>query len=665
MLADLTEEERFLYALLMDESGVDVSEFLWVDPTSKDDLFRAYDYQFSLYRSPARLQVDLLGRSLGKALSQDTPIPTLGGWSEMGCLQVGDLVFDEEGSPTEITGVSAIQYERPCYRVAFDDGNSIVADGEHLWPVDEFVGGSEWIRRTITTSELHAGMVSGSGVSRWRTLPTPILYEGTNPLSRGFTITTVDPVESVPVRCIQVAASSRLYLAGKGMVPTHNSLGIQMRAFAFPFSNPGEEMLITAPEMIHLDPVTKAVERRLEGVRIGREMLKTSATSRGLTHRPFEATFKNGARIIGRIPQADGKGVKGSCGGNTLVLTIDGHVPADKVKVGDRVLTAEGRFMPVLHVYSSDAECVEVAGAGHRGLVVSSNHRFWARRNVNPQRARNLTPATWLIVSDDEAAERWYWASPTQFPSMPIPQFPPDVKDDSAFLWMCGRYVADGCLVVSGGSHLNAIAISDSLDGIQQFDAVARLAGYEPHRRFNSGAHEAWVHRATLARWLYEHFGRYSEGKRVPTWLLGAPGFLRNPFLDGYLSGDGYYNQGNRRWEASSASRDLALGIKFLGQVHGYSTGFTWVDPKVTHIMGRELPKKPRRSFRVNLSEHSRGIIEPGVAGGPRYQWGRIRSVKPVGVQTVYDLVVAEDYSYVADGIVHKGSRFLPGEGDD
>lgn len=36
-------------------------------------------------------------------------------------------------------------------------------------------------------------------------------------------ILSVDPVDSVPVRCIQVASKTSLYLAGRSMVPTHNS----------------------------------------------------------------------------------------------------------------------------------------------------------------------------------------------------------------------------------------------------------------------------------------------------------------------------------------------------------------------------------------------------------------------------------------------------------
>jgi hypothetical protein len=90
------------------------------------------------------------------------------------------------------------------------------------------------------------------------------------------------------------------------------SVGMQMRAWAFPFTHPGEEMLLTAPELIHLDPVTRAVENRIMSVRLSREYLKTGTGGvTGFTHRPFKAEFRNGARIVGRIPQKDGKGVKG------------------------------------------------------------------------------------------------------------------------------------------------------------------------------------------------------------------------------------------------------------------------------------------------------------------------------------------------------------------
>ena len=155
VLADLSEEERYFFAILQDQSGIDQAEFSWTDETSPDFVFRCWDFQYPWYRTRAKFQIDQCARAIGK------------------------------------------------------------------------------------------------------------------------------------------------------------SVGIQMRAWAFAFTNPGEEMLITAPELIHLDPVTKNIEDRIMSARLSREFLKRSGISNGIKHRPFEASFRNGASIKGRIPQKDGKGVKG------------------------------------------------------------------------------------------------------------------------------------------------------------------------------------------------------------------------------------------------------------------------------------------------------------------------------------------------------------------
>jgi hypothetical protein len=45
----------------------------------------------------------------------------------------------------------------------------------------------------------------------------------TRPISESRTIIGIERVASVPVRCIQVDSPSRLYAAGRGMIPTHNT----------------------------------------------------------------------------------------------------------------------------------------------------------------------------------------------------------------------------------------------------------------------------------------------------------------------------------------------------------------------------------------------------------------------------------------------------------
>lgn len=69
----------------------------------------------------------------GKALSLSTPVPTLHGWTTIGAIMPGDVIFDEAGRPTRVVAVSEIMHNRPCFEVCFSDGSNITADGEHGW----------------------------------------------------------------------------------------------------------------------------------------------------------------------------------------------------------------------------------------------------------------------------------------------------------------------------------------------------------------------------------------------------------------------------------------------------------------------------------------------------------------------------------------------------
>jgi hypothetical protein len=70
-----------------------------------------------------------------KCLDVDTPIPTPTGWKTLGEIQVGDEVLGEDGRPCRVLRANPIQYGRKCYRVTFEDGETLVADDGHLWAV--------------------------------------------------------------------------------------------------------------------------------------------------------------------------------------------------------------------------------------------------------------------------------------------------------------------------------------------------------------------------------------------------------------------------------------------------------------------------------------------------------------------------------------------------
>lgn len=89
------------------------------------------------------------------------------------------------------------------------------------------------------------------------------------------------------------------------------SVGIRMRAGAFAFAYPGQSMLVTAPELNHLRPLTDMIEKSLLTTRLMQEMLP-EGKGRGIARQPhWQVRFKNGTSIVSRLPNKDGKGVKG------------------------------------------------------------------------------------------------------------------------------------------------------------------------------------------------------------------------------------------------------------------------------------------------------------------------------------------------------------------
>ena len=86
---------------------------------------------------------------------------------------------------------------------------------------------------------------------------------------------------------------------------------IKARAVSHTFRRQGEDLLVSAPELIHLLPLTDAIEARIRDTRLTREFLDTRSQKTGFTHKPFQVDYIDGTKIVGRIPKLSGTGVKG------------------------------------------------------------------------------------------------------------------------------------------------------------------------------------------------------------------------------------------------------------------------------------------------------------------------------------------------------------------
>lgn len=86
-----------------------------------------------------------------KGLPLDTPIATKEGWKTIGELTLDDIIFDKNGELTKIKHISDIHYN-PCYKITFDNGETITADHEHRWVI-AFRKHDGTFREVIMTTE--------------------------------------------------------------------------------------------------------------------------------------------------------------------------------------------------------------------------------------------------------------------------------------------------------------------------------------------------------------------------------------------------------------------------------------------------------------------------------------------------------------------------------
>lgn len=442
------------------------------------------------------------------------------------------------------------------------------------------------------------------------------------------------------------------------------SLSCVARAYAFPFVYAGEEMVITAPDGDRLTALTDKIETVFMSNWVANAMLPRGQRG-NIKHRPFHINFANTSRIMGRIPRHDGTGMQGSKKAGSLVLTRDrGLVEIENVTTNDYVWTHNQRWRPVIYTYELPEQAAfEVRGQGAIPLTVNDDHRFYVRNDVSKQPGktkRKLGEFRWEYVNDLSSSKyggiNSYWTSPTNFGEELDIEYPnysgckTSYEMNEDFWWIVGRYLADGS--IHGTSQMSITAPEKKEEElIKRFDSLEIKFN---KRLKESGAFTYSFNNAGLARWLEEYFNRHSHHKTMPTWVFTMRREYRQALLDGYLSGDGcaFYHGTQNRYSGSSVSKKLALSIGTLAHTLGYHVGYGYNQPTVTEICGMELKKKPALRYLWRINQKGDGYVDSDI-----YINYKIRSVTQVEDCKFYGIVVEEDHSYFADGVIHHNTH--------
>lgn len=314
-----------------------------------------------------------------------------------------------------------------------------------------------------------------------------------------------------------------------------------------------------------------------------------------------------------------------------LVLTAHGLTPIEEVRIGDMVLTHLGRWRNVTRIMKSVKDTVVLKGQGHYGLETTTGHPF-------------LTPAGWRPA---EEMRGQFWGNQIRYEEVPGQSRDFHLKGSGNlnFWRMVGRWVADGYAAKDDGKHTGDIAIACGADKLEPTTKVLSASGYVWKPREVRTATLFDLRNKPLWTWLTTHFGRLSHGKTIPAWLFTEPLVVRQAFLEGYLSGDGYID--DRKVQSCTVSKKLAIGIKMLAYSLGYRASIHFYPQHCSEIEGREVSVRP--IYKVNWLLNPKRSI--GYAT-PAHYFTKVSEVAQGRKRmTVYNLSVKDDESYVVDGI--------------
>lgn len=348
----------------------------------------------------------------------------------------------------------------------------------------------------------------------------------------------------------------------------------------------------------------------------------------------------------------------------TLVLTENGYVPIEEIRIGDRVFTHKGNWKEVTAVGHCESPTVKMKGY-HYGLIATPNHPFYSaecnRKWINGRPTRTLTNVG--VWESAEHMQGKMWSVPNRFSGLGIPPIERDSargnatpNPDENLMYIVGRWLGDGWLrdnqrskrptgQTSGQIYICANETKSKYLIERLYDVFGDTAAVfcENTRTVNKFR----ICNMPLCKWLKRHFGHMADGKKLPAWALCMNHTMRQALLQGYLDSDGYRFNAHT-WKATTVSKKLAHGIRLLAETLGYSCTVHYaVMSETTVIEGRVVNQKPQFQVVLCKSEKAKCMMDG------RFNWYRCKSVEPYrDKETVYNMTVADDHSYIVEGFV-------------
>jgi len=358
----------------------------------------------------------------------------------------------------------------------------------------------------------------------------------------------------------------------------------------------------------------------------------------------------------------------------TLVMVENGVKPIEKIEVGDKVLTHQGRYREVVRTFRRfyEGNLVSLKVFYAPKMLVTPEHPILVSRSGPPTwipakdlkvgdivllsfptdeedidfiRITDFVKSDDLIVEDGKVyATAWHGGKNPK--ANPVPEIIPLSPE---FLRLCGYYLAEGSL-----PNDRSIKFSFNIYEKKYVDDVKSIMRNlfdldKPHERRRGRSWSLNYGCTPLARLFKKLFGKGAPNKRIHPLIMRLPRYKLIELLKGVFRGDGHTgpNQTTTRVKMRLSSPHLINQIRLILLKLGYTCSFRIGTDGAYEVYTDGYTDLSQLIFNKDYDRRwqkphpRRGWIKNGFLYTP------VREIKLVPYRGyVFNLEVAEDHSY-------------------
>ena len=346
--------------------------------------------------------------------------------------------------------------------------------------------------------------------------------------------------------------------------------------------------------------------------------------------------------------------------GDTLVLSKKGYKQFSELKVGDVVLTKSNTWHPIVKKFDNGVhKTCYINSFSFKNLHCTLNHEFYVRemyrkypRYQNGKRGNERHFKEPVFKQAKDLTRKDYFGIPV------IQEEKSFYTDDLDFWYMLGFYIGDGWL--STTKNEIKLACNDiKLEKLKKHLDIAKW-------NYTVNDLKLSCHKLRfMNKEVYEFIGKYvgtgSTIKHIPGEVLLLPKEQLSAFFEGYCDSDGNTNASGKHdyIRITSVNKNLIYSTSMIvNKLYHRPVSINVDKPRLKkHLIdGREIKQNYpvyEMKFKLSDDKQDKAFYENG------YIWFPFYELKEADFESVYNIEVEDDHSYIAQGCISKNCTDL------